>query len=325
MGKIVKKNTKSLSIDTNQEKEIWLFHEHTFGRDPRCSTVLNNSAVSRFHTRISWNGSEWILRDLGSRNGTYINGRLQTNGESHPVKAGDRFLFGDMYEEYLLCEDSEPKSMLITYDSQKIEKQIPLTSFLPIPSAERPLCTVFSGKNNDFTLENETGDIILLEHGTAFTVENVSYHVVLDHQPGESPQTASSDMVTETDNVHLDIAVSPDEESAEITLSKGTEKHVLQPKAHFYLLAYLGRIRNSQTPDSLLTQLNSAENGWVDCDVICKELMINREHLAQQVFRIRQELKAFYLPIAEQIIDRRLRGKMRIGVAAGSYDVRTMV
>ena len=57
------------------EKEICLFRDHIFGRDLRCSSVLKGNAVSRFHARISWNGENWCLRDLGSRNGTYLNGR----------------------------------------------------------------------------------------------------------------------------------------------------------------------------------------------------------------------------------------------------------
>lgn len=317
MGKLVKQNNKG---------ETWLFRDHTFGRDPRCSTVLKGNAVSRFHARISWNGNEWTLRDLGSRNGTYINGRRQANEATKRIKAGDRILFGDTHEEYLFLEDDEPQSLLITYDGQEKEIRIPLSHLLPLPSTEKPLCTIFCSKDDEFHMENENGEIVTIEHGQQITVDGDVFHVILAHQPNETPHTRSSDMLPKTDGIHLDIAVSPDEESAEIVLYTGTEKLILQPRVHFYLLAYLARIRNSQTPKDMepLSKSNGDEYGWVDCEVVCNDLMINREHLAQQVFRVRQDFKNHNTMIAERIIDRRLRGKMRIGFQAGSFNVSLM-
>lgn len=44
------------------------------GRDPECDIRLDNSAVSRHHARIERQGEVYVLRDLGSANGTYVNG-----------------------------------------------------------------------------------------------------------------------------------------------------------------------------------------------------------------------------------------------------------
>lgn len=319
MGRIVKKNARTPLTGRNNEDDIWLFRDHTFGRDPRCSTVLHDNAVSRFHARISWSGSEWTLRDLGSRNGTYINGRLQANGKYHRIKAGDTLLFGNLLEEYLLLEDDAPRALVLSYDSQNQETRTPLTHLHPLPSVEHPLCTLFCGKNGGYSLENENGETIALEHGETFTIENMSYRVIFAHQPDSSPQTASSDVAPGPGGIRLVIAVSPDEESAEIKLYNGIAKHAFAPKAHFYLLAFLARLRNERIDNN-----TADESGWVDCDIVCKELMLNKEHLAQQVFRIRQEFKACCPSIAEQIIDRRLRGKMRIGLPATSVNVCAM-
>ncbi len=321
MGKIIKKKNEGC-----QGSEIWLFRDHTFGRDPRCSTILCSSAVSRFHARFSWNGSEWTIRDLGSRNGTFVVGRMLSKGEWQPVKAGDHIIFGDIDEEYMLIDDDEPRSFLITCDKNNNEMRIPLTDLLPLPSVDNPLCTVFRGKYNDFFLENENGDIVHLEHGKTFTIKSINYHVILSFRWEESPETNCIEGLSEPATIYLDIAVSPDEESAEIVLHKGEEQYVLQPKVHFYLLAYLARFRDSQTQQLMHIQQNNSnsENGWVDCNSICKDLMINREHLAQLVFRIRQEFKSCYPQIAEQIIDRHLRGKMRIGFPTGNFSVHTM-
>jgi two-component system, NtrC family, response regulator AtoC len=43
------------------------------GRDPSCDVALDHERVSRRHTRIAIGGS-WAVEDLGSRNGTLVNG-----------------------------------------------------------------------------------------------------------------------------------------------------------------------------------------------------------------------------------------------------------
>lgn len=44
------------------------------GRDSGCDIVLADSAVSSRHARLTWQGGQWLLEDLGSSNGSRING-----------------------------------------------------------------------------------------------------------------------------------------------------------------------------------------------------------------------------------------------------------
>jgi len=46
------------------------------GRDPGCDIVIVDRQISRHHARISVNPKGITLEDLGSKNGTHINGRL---------------------------------------------------------------------------------------------------------------------------------------------------------------------------------------------------------------------------------------------------------
>ncbi len=43
------------------------------GRDAGCEIVLAEPAVSRRHAEIEWTYRGYVLRDLGSRNGTFLN------------------------------------------------------------------------------------------------------------------------------------------------------------------------------------------------------------------------------------------------------------
>jgi predicted component of type VI protein secretion system len=50
--------------------------EFSIGRDPRCDLALSSRIVSRWHAVLLLREGKVLVRDLGSRNGTYVNGQL---------------------------------------------------------------------------------------------------------------------------------------------------------------------------------------------------------------------------------------------------------
>jgi hypothetical protein len=62
------------------------------GRGPDCDCVLSHPTVSRRHARIRRRGGAWLLADLGSTNGTRLNGWRLT--EEVEIRPGDRVSFG---------------------------------------------------------------------------------------------------------------------------------------------------------------------------------------------------------------------------------------
>ena len=57
------------------------------GREEDCDIVLPSRQVSRNHARIRRSGGRHILEDLGSKNGTFVNGRELT--EPYTLQDGD--------------------------------------------------------------------------------------------------------------------------------------------------------------------------------------------------------------------------------------------
>ncbi|MGW7454385.1 FHA domain-containing protein [Streptomyces sp. NPDC054787] len=64
------------------------------GRDPGNGLRLSHETVSRAHAELSLRDGVWVLRDLGSTNGTAVNGRRVTG--SAVVRDGDQISFGKM-------------------------------------------------------------------------------------------------------------------------------------------------------------------------------------------------------------------------------------
>ncbi len=55
-----------------------------------------NSFVSGYHARLRWDGTSWWLEDLGSRNGTFVNGKPCAPYRPEAVSTGDNIQLGDM-------------------------------------------------------------------------------------------------------------------------------------------------------------------------------------------------------------------------------------
>lgn len=65
--------------------------EVLIGRDPDVDLVLDEVGVSRQHAKVSTWQNELELRDLGSTNGTYVNGKKVDRVK---LATGDRVLIG---------------------------------------------------------------------------------------------------------------------------------------------------------------------------------------------------------------------------------------
>jgi hypothetical protein len=63
----------------------------TIGNDPACTVVLHDRFMSGKHAEIKAENGMWVLKDLGSTNGTYVNNRRV---ERHELVDNDFIKFG---------------------------------------------------------------------------------------------------------------------------------------------------------------------------------------------------------------------------------------
>lgn len=65
----------------------------TIGRDPMADIVITDPEVSRQHARLTRTEGGYEIQDLGSTNGTFIDGR-RLGGEPHPLLPGQMIAMG---------------------------------------------------------------------------------------------------------------------------------------------------------------------------------------------------------------------------------------
>jgi diguanylate cyclase (GGDEF)-like protein len=85
-----------------------LDREVVLGRDAACAVCLFADDVSRRHARIAPDGDGHLLVDLGSTNGTLVNGR---GVDAHRLRSGDRVRLGRFVARYVAAGDPEGREL----------------------------------------------------------------------------------------------------------------------------------------------------------------------------------------------------------------------
>jgi hypothetical protein len=84
------------------------------GRNESCDLVVSNPLVSRRHCQILWDGVYCTIEDLGSTNGTYVNG--QRLAAAYALRPGDRLQIADVVFNF-----ADPQAMLIGHQWPKLQ------------------------------------------------------------------------------------------------------------------------------------------------------------------------------------------------------------
>lgn len=77
------------------------------GRGEDCGLRIQHRSVSRAHAELRFRGEGWHLRDLGSKNGSYVDGQRLHAGQEQALQHASWLRFGDVYCEFALVADEQ--------------------------------------------------------------------------------------------------------------------------------------------------------------------------------------------------------------------------
>lgn len=83
------------------------------GRDSSSGIAINDAEVSRKHARLNFQGGKYVIEDLGSTNGTFVNG--QRIAGAAVLKSGDVVSLGEQIVLLYEALSSDPGATVISH------------------------------------------------------------------------------------------------------------------------------------------------------------------------------------------------------------------
>jgi FHA domain len=282
------------------------------GRHRACDLRIDDPRVSGEHASLYWTDGRWELRDLGSRNGTFLEGRRLAAGERGQLTEGATFTLGGMNEELVLADASAPSASARSAASGIVRAAV--GGLLVLPDDEHPELSVLEDAKGRWIVEAEDGPRSVADHaiviagGEAWTLELPS---------ADAPTLQPGALGPALETIHLRLAVSRDEERVEVTVLHGSTSMRLPPRSHHYLLVTLARARLNDRREAI------EERGWLDRDELCRMLATDVGKLNVDIFRTRKQLVALGILGAAGIIARR-EGTGQIRIGTDRFEVTTL-
>ena len=278
------------------------------GRAPASLLRLADPRVSGEHATVLWNGAEWVLRDLGSRNGTFVNGHRVGVAEEVALRPGSRLGFGSPEARFVLVDGAPPGPVLRDLDSGDL--RAPVDGILCVPHEDHPEVVVFDDGRGHWAVElgDERRPAI---DGDVLRAGGRSWQLLLAE---EVEGTAAVEPGPTIDTITLRMRASRDEEHVDAWVLFQGRTIELDPREHLYVLLLLARQR------VLDAALPPSEQGWVDRDQLLGWLRLAPNRLNVAIHRARGHLARKGVAGAAAIVEVR-RGKRRIGIEPERLEV----
>jgi hypothetical protein len=288
-------------VRRSDAREVIIGGHTRLGRAVGSGVVLTGGFVSAEHASIRWTGDEWEVRDLGSRNGTLVDGVRVDPGQPVRIDVGSVLELGDASETWTVVEADAPGLIATRVGGEELVQSA--RDILALPSPERCVATVFAEATGAYVLESSEGERRLVHDGEVVDVGGARWRITLPSVLSGTPTLEASRSLA---SMLVRFHVSQDEERVELELIQRGRGQRLPHQWHGYTLLTLARLRE-QAKDVL-----PEERGWVDRDRLLKMLKLDTNALNVAIHGARAELAAAGVVDAAAIVEVR-RGQRRFG------------
>jgi hypothetical protein len=275
------------------------------GRSSLADIRLSSRRASSEHAWLGWSAGRWTVRDLGSSNGTTINGRPLLTRDRATLTPGSRLCFGGDDEAWLLSDASAPEPAAVLLGPQEYlwgEQSLLVLGAVDQREAE-PEASVFLAEDAWWVDDgrslrtHESGDIIRLASGY--------WRLLLPETSGTGDAlTANCDL--DLTQLELCFRVAGNQVMS-LTLSQGANSIQLQARAFLNTLWELAKLR-------MRDQADVTSEGWVSAVDLAHKLKCSPEKVNVDIHRLRKLFQESGVHQAAQIVERDEAKRVRIGV-----------
>ena len=275
----------------------------TIGRSSSNAVVLSEESVSGVHASIDWIDDQWVVRDLGSRNGTFLEDDRLSSFEAVALTKGAMIAFGGPEFSWHLAESGPPQIAARSASGRILH---PIGDVLTLPDAEDAEGTLI---RDGYEWEYEVGG------ATQYAVDQVRIDVGSEIWTLLVPEVLNETTLIRGASIIGDLTLrfipNRNEEHIELQAEgRGVREH-FDHRAHFYLLLTLARLR---LEDAAQEDLPSGEHGWIERNELERLLRIDTQHLNLLVYRARRQFAGIGLLDSSAIVERRTgSSQLRIG------------
>lgn len=287
---------------------VALSTRNVVGRADECTLRLDDPSVSGSHATLTWKSDHWIVRDLGSRNGTFVGTTRVAPGEPKRLSMGDSVRFG-LSAAWTLVAAGPPGPVA---SSVRGVRECAF-GMLILPHDESPQLVVYGSDDGGWVCERVGGEPGETDLGSEYQIDGVSWTI-------HCPSTQLRDVATtversaqaQVETIGLTLRHSQDEEHVDVFLRMDGSEKKLRSRVHSLLLLQLAR----QRLEDVGAGLRESEVGWVHREDLCRQIRVTPSVLNLQMLRARQQLAVAGVEGVSGLFSRRrLSGQLRIEVA----------
>jgi hypothetical protein len=287
---------------TADDREIRFWGETLVGRG-RAGIVVSHRTVSAQHARVSYFDESWQIRDLGSRNGTFVDGQRLDVGPSRRLEAGSRIELGGA-PAFRVVDTAAPTMHACSQTGVIV---LPVDGVLALPCPDTPNVMVFES-DRGYVVERD-GQESAISDGAEIEAGGLLWRIALGEDPGlyETQPTAPERDIRaarfiftesmEVGFVRLDVVC----EEGRVSISG---------RSFIVVLLHLARARLNDREQAL----DERQCGWRSRRDILSALRITPEKLNLDLHRARRVLSAEGVRAVDALIERRREaGTLRLG------------
>jgi len=290
-----------MAILRNATGELKVPCRSVVGRSSLADICLQSRRASNEHALLAWSGGRWTLRDLGSSNGTTVDGRPLLTRDRAVVAAGSRVCFGGDEEVWLLSDASPPEPCAVLLGPQHYTwgQQSLLVLGRVAEEDEQPEASVFL-EGDQWRLDDgtsvyspECGDIVRLGSG--------HWRLLLPDVGSDNAATAGCAL--DLAQLELSFHTSFGQLTA-LAISQASNQVVLPGRAYLNTLWELAKLRAGASVRN---------DGWISIFDLAAQLKCSPEKVNVDIHRLRRLFQESGVHQAARIVERDEAKRMRIG------------